>query len=351
MSATTVVLAICLIGTASASASTPTDAHALHGVSHFDLPLSDTGGARGVTIDSRRHQLYVADHDKLLAVDERTGATTVFADDVGGNLDEVAVDSVYDEVFAAQYDEYGHFWVLVFAGAAHSKIATIPVPGGAKALAVDEQTHTVVAVGSAAGAGSATFIDEEANVVENSVGVGSDPSAVDIDLLAGRVFVANSTSNSVSVIDETDRTVAAVINVGEQPAGVAVDRSSGHVFVTLWRGSAVDVIASTRNPTSGAVTYSTIETLSIPNGPWGVAVDSNTHAVYVATEGAHTATLLDGLTNELGETVGPIDGQPWRVAVDDALHVAFVTGRNSSTIALISPAPELAPRHGCTFCL
>ncbi|GGF11937.1 hypothetical protein GCM10011399_02300 [Subtercola lobariae] len=329
------------------------DGESTHTAARITLPVGMSSMATGVASDPKAHILYTADHDQVLAVNELTGVITVFGLGLGGPVDAVAVDPDYDEVFATQTDEYGNTWVHVFAGSAHSNIATIPVPGGASALAVDHRTHTLVAVGYGSGgtgsAGTLTFINEDTNSVSSTLAIGRDPEAVAIDQFARVAYATSQVDNSVWVIDLDGRAVKSVVAVGGAPAGVAVDQVSHEAFVTNWADDSVSVITSIHSPLGEDPVYSVAETIGVPDQPWGVAVDSSTQLVYVAPEGAHAVTMINERSGAISESVGPVDGNPWFVAVDETLHAAFVTSRSGTAIVVVSTAPELAPSPTCTL--
>ena len=78
---------------------------------------------------------------------------------------------------------------------------------------------------------------------------------------------------TVSVIDASTRTVTATVPVGKGPFGVAVDPDTHTVYVANYGDNSVSVIdASTRTVTA---------TVAVGSGPRGVAVDPGTHTVYV----------------------------------------------------------------------
>lgn len=319
-----------------------------HAPTRVALPVGG-GQAHDLAADSRTHTAYVADSDRLIAVDERTGVSTTFGIGLGASIDLVAVDSVLGEVFVALDDAHGDFQVKALSAATYGTIATIPMEGSVRAMTVDEQSHTLVAVGNDDAGGAATFIDEKLNAVRGSAAVAVDPSAVAVDDERDIAYVTSETANTVSIIGLDDMITRDEVPVGEQPAGVAVDQQSHEAFVTNWTGNSISVIASTLDPTGGLPVYSVIHTVGVAGNPWGIAVDSSTHLVYVAPEGGHAVTLLDGVTGDVSETVPVADGNLFHVSVDESLGTAIVIARIDPALTLISPALDLAPAPTCSL--
>ena len=62
-----------------------------------------------------------------------------------------------------------------------------------------------------------------AQAVASTVTVGSSPFALAVNPATGRIYVANTGSNTVSVIDGSRDTVTATVTVGSQPVALAVN--------------------------------------------------------------------------------------------------------------------------------
>ncbi|MCU1482320.1 MAG: hypothetical protein JWQ19_3106 [Subtercola sp.] len=316
------------------------------------LTLAPGGlGSTGTASDPLTHTLYVAQGDSVLAVNELTGASTRFAETLGGHLNHVAVDPLLHEVFVTRADDYEGRWVVVFTESTLSTIATIPVDGtNIEAIAVDHRTHDVVAVGQGPGAyGRATFINEDTNAVRSSTDVGAEPDAVAVDEAAGVVYVANGAADTISIVDADSRSVTDTLPVHTSPIAIAVDAVSHRAFVSESLSESVATIASTRNPATGVITYSVIARVAVGGEPWGVGVDAETELVYVALADSASTVVLSENSDTVDEHLGPISSNPQQVAVDASVHTAFVASLNSATISVITPTLVLAPPHGCGF--
>lgn len=94
----------------------------------------------------------------------------------------------------------------------------------------------VVNAGTAAGIGSVSVIDTNANRVVATIPVHKLPYSIDVDATGHRAYVANSGSNTVSVIDLDSRREIGVVGTGEQP-GVARISADMRSLVVTNRGS------------------------------------------------------------------------------------------------------------------
>ncbi|UFS57973.1 YncE family protein [Subtercola endophyticus] len=332
-----------------ANADEPTAAS--HTLTSIELPPSG-GSPSGIASDPLSHTLFIAEGTSVLAVDELTGASTRFGEGVGGGLYHLAVDPALHEVFVSREDDYEGRWVLVFTESTLSLIATIPVTGNnIAAIAVDNPRHSIVVVGQGLGAaGAATFIDERTNAVLASIAVGGEPDAVAVDDVAGTIYVANGSDDTVSIVDAVSRSVLCSLPIGTDPIGIAADPVRHRAYVSDSRASSVAVVASTRNPASGVVSFEVVSHVAIDGSPWGVAIDSSAGLAYVASSSSGKAAIVSesgGAATSVGEYIGPIASNPQHVAVDESLHSAFVVSLNSLTVSVISPTLVLAPPRGC----
>jgi YVTN family beta-propeller protein len=138
--------------------------------------------------------------------------------------------------------------------------------------------------------------------------VGTDPTAVAVDVANSTVYVANFRDNTVSVIDAATCNVtrltgcarpAATVHVGSAPTGVAIDQATDTVYVANSVDSSVSVIdAATCNAEQTSGCANTPPTVKVGRSPRGIDVDQATDTIYVTNLGV----------NETGDTVSVIDG-------------------------------------------
>ncbi len=150
------------------------------------------------------------------------------------------------------------------------------------------------------------------------------------------VYVANFGSDTVSVIDGSTYAVIATVPVGKTPDGVAVDPGTHTVYVANrrrqhgvgdrrvdkrspppwtsadtrsgWRWTRVPTPST--SPTGDAMvseidgsTHTVTANVHLGNTPAGVAVDPDTHTVYVANYGHPKVSVIDGEAHTVTATV------------------------------------------------
>jgi YVTN family beta-propeller protein len=101
----------------------------------------------------------------------------------------------------------------------------------------------VVNAGTAAGNGSVSVIDTDANRVAATIPVHRLPYYIDVDAAGERAYVANSGSNTVSVIDLDRRREIGVVGAGEQPGLARISRDMRSLVVTNRGGGSVSIFA------------------------------------------------------------------------------------------------------------
>ena len=112
-------------------------------------------------------------------------------------------------------------------------------------LAVNPKRDEVYAVnaGTAAGTGSVSVIDTDANRVVATIPVHKLPYFIDVDAAGERAYVANSGSNTVSVIDLARRREIGVVGTGEQPGLARISPDMRSLVVTNRGGGSVSIFA------------------------------------------------------------------------------------------------------------
>ncbi len=138
-----------------------------------------------------------------------------------------------------------------------------------------------------------------------------------------------------------DQKLAADIPLGAPPQSLAVDPVTNKIFVTSNNsistnpGSVYVIDAVTR----ALVTVVPVG-VSPGSGPNGIAVDTQTHKVYVANYGSNTVSVIDGLTYAVHSvTVG---NGPINLAVNEITSTVYVTNYLGNTVSAIncSTTPE-----------
>jgi YVTN family beta-propeller protein len=101
----------------------------------------------------------------------------------------------------------------------------------------------VVNAGTAAGTGSVSVIDTDANRVVATIPVHKLPYFIDVDAVGERAYVANSGSNTVSVIDLARRREIGVVGTGEQPGLARISSDMRSLVVSNRGGGSVSIFA------------------------------------------------------------------------------------------------------------
>ncbi len=156
------------------------------------------------------------------------------------------------------------------------------------------------------------------------------------------VYVANSGLNTVSVIAAASNTVVATITVGNGPTGVAITPDGTQVYVTNQNDNTVSVIATKTNTVTATITNSGF------NVPIAVAITPDgTHAYVVNFGSPYTSTATPGTVSVIATTTNPptVVGSPipvgfaptWVAITPDGAHV-YVTNQIDNTVSVIGTA-------------
>lgn len=235
----------------------------------------------------------------------------------------------------------------VLAYAADVPIATVPVGMSPTAVAVDPVAHRVYV---------ANFYGDSVTVI-NSVtdstiatitmpkgyAIGAVPNAVVVDPLATppKAYVANWQSHIVSIINGTTLSAIATITVPTAGAGnpraLAINPSSTppKLYVANYGRSVVSVL----NATNGSL----IKEIAVGLQPraLGIFVSAPRTRIYVANRGSNTVSVIDGDTDTIVATL-PTGVGPKSIAVDPNSGVAYVSSPTSNTVTAIDASDTVA---------
>ena len=188
------------------------------------------------------------------------------------------------------------------------------------------------------------------------VRVGNTPQNAVFDPATQTVYVANQGDNTVSVVDarkcnandtsgcgQAPPTVAA----GSGPAFAAIDDATHTLYVTDSSSDTVSVInTATCNAQDARGCGQTPATLTVGNGPGGLAVDAATDTVYVANQGDNTLSVIDGATCNASNTSGcghapptvTVGQLPFFATLDPTNHTLYVSNALDDTVSMIDAA-------------
>jgi YVTN family beta-propeller protein len=120
------------------------------------------------------------------------------------------------------------------------------------------------------------------------VRLGTTPSDVVLDESRTRLYLVNSSANSVMVWDYTKQTLLGSIAVGTRPLAAAMSMDNAYLYVTNHDSSTLSVISLAQG--FGSV----INTVALPAEPEGVAVGLDGRAV-ICTDGSNTTSNVNTL--------------------------------------------------------
>ncbi len=219
---------------------------------------------------------------------------------VGRGLGALAIDERTGRVFGV--NEVSDT-VSVLDTRSGALLATTLVSPHPLAVAVDERTghvfvtsNTIPAGGPGGRTGQVDMLDARSGALLRTAQVGVLPYAIAADARSGRVFVANSGSDSVSVLDARSGRVLRTVAVGRDPAAITVDARAGRVVVANLNGSfplvpQQDLLGpgsvSVLDARDGAV----VRTVAVGVDPATVRVDERTGRVFVLNKGGDVPVL------------------------------------------------------------
>jgi YVTN family beta-propeller protein len=159
-----------------------------------------------------------------------------------------------------------------------------------------------------------------------TVPTGSHPAALGINLLTGKLYVANENSNTVTVIDEaTDSTLA--IPVGAYPSAIALNPVTNRIYVANAASNNVSVIDGASNTTAVVATG---------RSPLALAVNPATNQIFVANRQDNSITAING-SNNLTFTI-PVGDYPSALAVNSLTNKIYVANLIGNNVTIIDGA-------------
>lgn len=178
------------------------------------------------------------------------------------------------------------------------------------------------------------------------VPVGTYPDAIAID--GNTAYVANYTSNDVTAIDLATDSAIKSIPVGVGPAGIAISKQLDRAYVT--DNGTASSLGSSVTPIN-LKTMKAMAPISVGAGPQGIAITPDGMHAYVANAGA----IVAGQQGAVGNTVTPInlaDDKPGKtitvgngpvgVAVTPDGGTVYVTNLDSLSVTPINVSSNQA---------
>lgn len=219
------------------------------------------------------------------------------------------------------------------AAVATPLVANIPVGNTPTGVAVDPSGTRVYVSNSSSN--TVSIIDMLLGQVIATIPVGSRPSDVALGANGTRAYVTNAGSNTVSVLDTTTHSVVASIPVGPAPASVALSPNGTRAYIANAGSNTVSVI----NTASNAV----IATIAVGLAPAAVVVSPNGSRVYVASweQGTYhdgSVSVIDAATNTVLGTPITVANQPTGIVISPNGSRLYVVHYGNSTVSVINTA-------------
>jgi YVTN family beta-propeller protein len=186
--------------------------------------------------------------------------------------------------------------------------------------------------------------------------VGTGPQGIGVNQLTNTVYVANQDDNDLTVIDGAACNASMrsgcgrfwpTVATGSFPQAVAVDQATDTIYVANLGDDTVSVIdGATCNAEVTSGCGQSPPTVSVGDGPDGIAVNQTTDTIYVANFGDNTVSVIDGAACNATVTSGcaqsppliAVSSEPVAIAVNQATDTAYVANAGDNTVSVIDGA-------------
>lgn len=290
-------------------------------------------GVQAMQIATDGQRVYAANFlSDAVSVVDPSGQRPAASWNTTGGIWSVAVDRNLQQLYAMD----GGGSLSVFSTVDGSLKAHLDIGGGrSPTMAVNSATDMVYVA-----ADQVVVIDGKTNQVVTKIAAGSAPTGVAVDEVANRIYVANSVSGTISVIDGASNQVIATWNPKLNNVWrLAVDPALKRLYAAVPPGligsfSGLEVMDSS----SGAF----IAQVPASSAAEDVAVNLNTHHVFVADAGDGSVMIVDGASNTvLGSLVTGTSATG--LAVDAASGTVYATDPFDTIIGAFADQASSAP--------
>ena len=174
-----------------------------------------------------------------------------------------------------------------------------------------------------------------AQMLLTTISTGVGPTSAVLNPVTNRLYVANSTSNSLTVIDGAKNVTIATVAMGTTPRGIAVNSASNKIYVANALSADIKVV--------DGVTNTVIATILHPSqtGTEAIALNPATNRIYVVSQGASggngSIAVIDGATNTVLSTV-VVGSRPRALSVNASTNRIYVANGNGHTVSVINGA-------------
>jgi YVTN family beta-propeller protein len=302
-----------------------------------EIKIGGTGGWDYLSVDSAAHRLYVSHSTQIEVVDLEKGTVIGTIADTPG-VHGFAIASGLKRGFSTNGNEARSSMVDLTT---MKTIAKIETGNGPDATAYDESRKEVYTFN---GRGqSATVISAATGTVVATIPLGDKPEAGVVDTKARRLYVNLEDTSNVAVIDTAKHELLAKWPLApcQRPTGIAVDTETHRLFVACGNG-----LMAMMDSTNGKI----VTTVPIGGRADGAKFDQKTKLAF-ASSGQGTVTIAhedspDKLT--VVQTLETASGAR-TMTIDPVTHRIYLpvaTMAPSSTTAAGAQALAGGPREG-----
>lgn len=181
-----------------------------------------------------------------------------------------------------------------------------------------------------------SVIDGNTNNVISTIPVGGGPADLGFDTGNNMVYVPNRSDNTVSVINATTNTVVATIPVGVSPVKVAILPDIHKVYVTNGGSGTVSVI----DVLPGSPTVNTvIHTIPVGLSPFELESNPTTNRVYVSNFFSNSVSVINANTDTVVATI-PVTNLPGKIGVNPVTNKIYVANFFERIVWVIDGTPS-----------
>lgn len=215
----------------------------------------------------------------------------------------------------------------------NNKTTTIGVGINPSAIAVNPVTNKIYVANT--GAATVTIIDGATNAT-TTVHTMLSPNSVAVNTVTNQTYVTNNVSSTVTIIDGTNNYATQTVSVGRNPQSVAINPATNKIYVVNQGTS--PAFASSVTVIDGA---NKTATATIPAGISAIeaVVNPLTNTIYVANRNGVAA--IDGGSNTVTKNI-PAGSSPSSLAINSVTNKIYVANELSNTVTVIDGATAMA---------
>lgn len=211
--------------------------------------------------------------------------------DIGGIAVNEKTNRIYILLETAA-DPLSYASIAVIDGRTHSVEQTftvarlgfdIDVPERVRDISVNSKANLIFIILSF---GDLYVIDGASNSIFPKISIGYDkgPNKIEVNEETGIVYVSNFNNQSASVIDVSKYEIVKTVYVGYDPQGIAIDSMTNTIYVASLAGHVSLINGSS---------HELIGTISVGQFPEGIAFNKNNGLAYVSNAGSNSVSVVD----------------------------------------------------------